>query len=193
MKKFGLTGAIGSGKSTVAKIFEALGIPCYYSDDRAKELMIENENIRAFLIEKIGSESIQNHQLKTHFIADKVFQNKKLLEELNALVHPAVAKDFEEWTQKQHSKYVLKEAALLLESGSNRGLDGIICVTAPEDVRIQRVMQRNSMTEEQVRARMNHQWSQEKKLEHSQFEICNDEQHSLILQVKELHLLLRNI
>lgn len=193
MKKFGLTGAIGSGKSTVAKIFQTLGIPCYYSDERAKELMIENEKIRSFLMEKIGFEAIQNNQLNTVFIAEKVFNNQTLLHQLNELVHPAVATDFTSWAQNQNSKYVLKEAALLHESGSGTGLDGVICVTAPELLRIERVMKRNHVSAEQVRARMNNQWSQEQKLEHSQFEILNDGHHSVIQQVTELHSLLQKI
>jgi len=187
MKRIGLTGGIGSGKSTVASIFATLGIPCYDSDQRAKALMLENENIRNFLLKQFGPEVIQNQQLQTALISKKVFENPSLLEQLNAVVHPEVGNDFETWCQQQTAPYVLKEAALLFESGSWKGLDALIVVSAPEELRIQRVMQRNGFTRENVLARMKNQWPEAEKTKRADYIITNDEQHSLIQQVMEIH------
>ncbi|MFY8132490.1 MAG: dephospho-CoA kinase, partial [Bacteroidia bacterium] len=122
MKRIGLTGGIGSGKSTVASVFATLGIPCYDSDRRAKELMVEKEAIRTFLFQHFGPEVIQNHQLQSSIISKIVFEHPELLEQLNAVVHPEVGNDFNAWCEKQNAPYVLKEAALLFESGSWKNL-----------------------------------------------------------------------
>ena len=187
MKRIGLTGGIGSGKSTVASIFATLGIPCYDSDQRAKALMLENENIRNFLLKQFGPEVIQNQQLQTSIISQQVFENPELLERLNAVVHPEVGNDFERWCEKQQAPYVLKEAALLYESGSWKGLDEVIVVTAPEELRIQRVMKRNGFTREEVLARMKNQWPEAEKTKRASYIISNDGEHSLIDQVMEIH------
>jgi len=187
MKRIGLTGGIGSGKSTVASVFATLGIPCYDSDRRAKELMVEKETLRTFLFQHFGPEVIQNHQLQSSIISKVVFEHPELLEQLNAVVHPEVGKDFNAWCEKQNAPYVLKEAALLFESGSWKNLDAIVCVTAPEELRIQRVMQRNGFTREQVRARIQNQMPEEEKVSRSQFVIENDGNHSLIEQVLAIH------
>jgi dephospho-CoA kinase len=187
MKRIGLTGGIGSGKSTVASVFATLGIPCYDSDRRAKELMVEKETLRTFLFQHFGPEVIQNHQLQSSIISKVVFEHPELLEQLNAVVHPEVGKDFNAWCEKQNAPYVLKEAALLFESGSWKNLDAIVCVTAPEELRIQRVMQRNGFTCEQVKARIQNQMPEEEKVSRSQFVIENDGNHSLIEQVLAIH------
>jgi dephospho-CoA kinase len=187
MKRIGLTGGIGSGKSTVASVFATLGIPCYDSDRRAKELMLEKESLRSFLIQHFGPEVIQNHQLQSSIISNVVFEHPEMLEKLNGAVHPEVGKDFDAWCEKQTSPYVLKEAALLFESGSWKNLDAIVCVTAPETLRIERVMQRNGFSREQVKARIQNQMPEEEKVSRSQFVIENDGNHSLIEQVLAIH------
>jgi dephospho-CoA kinase len=187
MKRIGLTGGIGSGKSTVASVFATLGIPCYDSDRRAKELMLEKESLRTFLIQHFGPEVIQNHQLQSSIISKIVFEHPELLEQLNAVVHPEVGNDFNAWCEKQNAPYVLKEAALLFESGSWKNLDAIVCVTAPETLRIERVMQRNGFSREQVKARIQNQMPEEEKVSRSQFVIENDGNHSLIEQVLAIH------
>jgi dephospho-CoA kinase len=188
MKRIGLTGGIGSGKSTVAAIFATLGIHCYDSDQRAKALMLEYEIIRNFLLETFGPEVIQNQQLQTALISQQVFENPALLEKLNAVVHPEVGKDFERWCEKQQAPYVVKEAALLFESGSWEGLDEVIVVTAPEELRMERVMQRNGFSREEVLARMKNQWPEAEKIQRANYIISNDGEHSLIDQVMEIHL-----
>lgn len=187
MKRIGLTGGIGSGKSTVAAVFATLGIPCYDSDRRAKELMLEKESLRTFLIQHFGPEVIQNHQLQSSIISNVVFEHPEMLEKLNGAVHPEVGKDFDSWCEEQTSPYVLKEAALLFESGSWKNLDAIVCVTAPEALRIERVMQRNGFSREQVKARIQNQMPEEEKVSRSQFVIENDGHRSLIEQVLAIH------
>ena len=187
MKRIGLTGGIGSGKSTVASVFATLGIPCYDSDRRAKELMVEKEGLRTFLFQHFGPEVIQNHQLQSSIISKVVFEHPELLEQLNGAVHPEVGKDFDAWCEEQNAPYILKEAALLFESGSWKNLDAIVCVTAPEALRIERVMQRNGFSREQVKARIQNQMPEEEKVSRSQFVIENDGNHSLIEQVLAIH------
>ena len=188
MLKVGITGGIGSGKSSVCKIFEVLGVPVYYADDRAKALMIHNNELVAGIKAHFGEEAYKNGQLDRTYLADQVFNNKKALAALNGLVHPAVAKDAALW-HKEHlsAPYTLKEAALLFEAGSYKQLDKIIVVTAPKAVRIARVMQRDGVTAEQVEARMNNQWTEEQKVALADYIITNDGQHELIDQVLQLH------
>ncbi|HAQ39268.1 MAG TPA: dephospho-CoA kinase, partial [Saprospirales bacterium] len=136
MLKIGVTGNIGSGKSQVCRIFELLGIPVYYADEKAKELMINNKDLVSSIKTLIGTESyFSDGGLNTAFISERIFKDKSLLEQLNAWVHPAVAFDFMDWCLAQQSQYVIKEAALLYESGSYKDLDEIIMVTAPEKLR----------------------------------------------------------
>lgn len=188
MLKVGITGGIGSGKSSVCKIFEVLGVPIYYADDRAKALMTTNTDLIAGIKERFGEAAYVNGQLDRGYLAGKVFNNKEALAALNALVHPAVALDAERW-HKEHLKapYTLKEAALLFEAGSYKQLDKIIVVTAPKKVRIQRVMQRDNVTAELVEARMNNQWPEEKKVALADYVIDNSGEQELIDQVMQLH------
>ena len=186
--KVGITGGIGSGKSTVCKIFETLGIPVYYADDRAKLLMTSSKSLVNSIKELLGENAYSsNGELNRPFIAEKVFKHKELLNKLNALVHPAVWKDGEEWHQKQQSPYTIKEAALLFESSGNQFLDKIITVIAPEEIRIQRVMARDSVSQEQVQSRMNKQWAESKKAAMSDYVITNDGKTMLIPQVLHIH------
>lgn len=187
MLKVGLTGGIGSGKSTVAKVFEAFGIPCYYADDRAKMLMHSDESLKMDLIEEFGPEIYNDGHLDRKLLAQIVFNDDSARERINGLVHPAVGRDFETWSQEQSSSYVLKEAAILFETEAYKLNDFNILVTAPESLRIARVKKRDGVEEHEVRARMRAQWSDEKKAKLANFVILNDEQHSLINQVKDIH------
>jgi dephospho-CoA kinase len=189
MKKIGITGGIGSGKTTVCKIFESLGIPVYYADDRAKALMIENKELVDGIKNLLGDEAyFDDGSLNRQHIASIVFQDKSKLEQLNGLVHPAVAKDGILWQQSQSLvPYTLKEAALLIESGSFQVLDYLITVWAPKETRIQRVIKRDGTTREEVEARIDKQMSEFEKLKLAQFVIINDGEKSLVQQVHKLH------
>jgi dephospho-CoA kinase len=189
MLKVGITGGIGSGKSTVCKIFAILGIPIYNADDSAKNLMTEDPDLVQKIKDLLGTEAyLSDGQLNRAYVADIVFKNQNKLDSLNALVHPAVAQDGLQWHQRQKDvPYTLKEAALLFEAGSYRQLDRLICVVAPEDLRIQRVMQRDQVERAAVLARMQKQWPQAKKAKRSDFIIYNDGSQSLIQQVLRVH------
>lgn len=163
--KVGLTGGIGSGKSTVARFFEEVGIPVYYADTEAKRLMVENGNLRKGIIELFGVKSyIEETTLNRSYIAGKVFGNTKNLDALNRLVHPAVAQDFESWCLKQTSRYVIKEAAILFENDGYKRCDYTILIVAPKEIRIQRVQKRDNSTRDEILARMGAQWSDLEKI-----------------------------
>lgn len=189
MLKVGITGGIGSGKTTVCKIFEQLGIPIYYADDRAKKLMVEDPQLVKEIKVLLGEEAYTREgQLDRAFIANIVFNNPDKLAQLNALVHPAVARDGATWQKTQTEvPYTLKEAALLYEAGSYQSLDRMICVVAPEEMRIQRVMERDQVDRAAVIARINKQWPQAQKARLSDFLIYNDGTQSLIRQVVRIH------
>lgn len=185
--KIGLTGGIGSGKSTVAKIFKTLGIPVFDADSVAKSIMATDEQVKEKIIALFGSGAFLNGVLNRKFIADKVFADTFLLEQLNAIVHPAVIQKAIDWMDKQQAKYVIKEAALIFESGSGEGLDYIIGVFAPTPLRIQRVMQRDELSKEEVIKRMNRQVDDVIKRRLCDFVIDNNEQTMLVPQVLALH------
>ena len=187
MLKIGITGGIGSGKSTVAKLFEVLGIPVYYADDAAKQLMNENEALKLQVQKEFGNEAYTNDKLNRKYIADIVFANPEKLELLNSIVHPATLKDAEEWMNKQTTPYTIKEAALIFESGAQEQLDYVIGVYAPTPLRIQRTMQRDNISREEVMARMNKQIDETIKMRLCDFVITNNEQQMVIPQVLALH------
>jgi len=189
MQHLGITGGIGSGKTTVCKIFETLGIPVYYADDRAKYLMSHDPVLIAGIIELFGSEAfLEPHLLNRAHIAQVAFNDKEKLNQLNALVHPAVAQDGLNWQAAQHNvPYTLKEAALLFESGSYRTLDKIIVVAAPLELRIQRVMARDEAKREEVEARISKQMPEAEKVKLADFVINNDGKSPLISQVMAIH------
>jgi dephospho-CoA kinase len=187
MLKIGLTGGIGSGKSTVAKVFEVLGIPVYYADDAAKRLMNEDAALQLKIQEQFGDAAYTNGQLSRKYIADIVFTSPEKLQQLNAIVHPATLQDAEQWMQQQTSPYAIKEAALIFESGAQEHLDYVIGVYAPTPLRIQRTMQRDVITGEEVIARMDKQIDETIKMRLCDFVITNDEQELLIPQVVALH------
>lgn len=163
MKVIGLTGGIGSGKSTVARMFQELGVPVYIADDEAKKLMNEDKEVRTKIIKLFGDEAYNGSGLNRKLIASKVFDDKELLEKLNSVVHPAVAKHFEKWKVQQKAPYVIYEAAILFEKGGYKKCDYNILVTAPVNLRIERILLRDKVTVEEIQARMNNQWPDEKK------------------------------
>lgn len=188
MRKIGITGSIGSGKTTVARVFMHLGIPVYSADERAKQLMTEDPELVAGIRNLFGDEAyLKDGSLNRSYISSNAFHNKHLLTQLNALVHPAVIRDFDLWCGQQKSAYVLKEAALMFESESYKQLDEVITVTAPEQLRIKRTMQRDGMKEAEVRQRMQFQMSEEEKAKRSKHIIRNDEETLVIPQVLDIH------
>ena len=187
MMVVGLTGGIGSGKSTIAKAFAALGIAVFNSDEQAKALIANNAQVKERIIAAFGEEAYQNGEYNRAYIAQIVFNNPEKLAILNNIVHPALAKYFNQWAKKQTSPYVLKEAAILFESGSYKDCDYIITVTAPEEVRIARVMARDHCTEAQVRARMAQQWSDAQRIALSNAVIENIDLESAKEQVKRIN------
>ena len=189
--KIGITGGIGSGKTTVCRIFETLGIPVYYADDRAKALMVENADLIKNIKNVFGEEAyLPDGALNRAFIANIAFHNPLKLNELNALVHPAVWQDGEQWHNAQtDAPYTLKEAALTFESGGNLFLDKIITVVAPVEIRIERVILRGggTMTRADVEARIAKQLPDEEKIKQSDFVIWNDGTQLLMPQVLKIH------
>lgn len=176
MMKVGITGGIGSGKSTVCKIFAELGIPVYYADDRAKYLM-QHEHYLIDLIKKnFGEDVYANGKLDRALLASRTFGDKQKVALLNSLVHPAVFRDTERWAGEQDPAvpYVLKEAALLIESGSYKNLDKLIVVTAPLALRLKRVSDRDNISTEDIMARVKHQLPEEEKVKLADFVITND-------------------
>lgn len=187
MKVIGITGGIGSGKTTTCQIFEQIGVPVYYADVRAKQLMAQGP-LKSKIIQAFGERAYHNGQLDRAYLAKEVFNSKERLSVLNGLVHPAVADDFEEWLEEnEKASYVLKEAAILFESGAHQAVDYTVLVIAPEEVRINRVVERDGTTHDEVMQRMKSQWTQERKAKLADFIINNSGSELLIPQVLELH------
>lgn len=187
MLRIGITGGIGSGKSTVAKVFETLGVPVYYADDAAKRIMNEDEELKQQIKKHFGEAVYTNGKLNRKALAEIVFNDPGKLNQLNAITHPATIADAERWMQKQTTPYAIKEAALIFESGAQEFLDYVIGVTAPAPLRIQRTMHRDGITKEEVTARMNKQMDESIKMRLCDFVLKNDEQEMLLPQVIELH------
>ncbi|MBW7951834.1 MAG: dephospho-CoA kinase [Chitinophagaceae bacterium] len=183
----GITGGIGSGKSIVSNIFKVLGIAVFDADFAAKQIMNENKIVQQHLIDAFGESVFLNNELNKKYLANIVFNDAYQLEKLNAIVHPATIEAGNQWVKQQKSIYILKEAALLFESGSAADLDYIIGVYAPKIVRIKRVMQRDNVNEHAVINRMNKQIDENLKMKLCDFVIINDEQQLLIPQVLALH------
>lgn len=197
MKRIGLTGGIGSGKSFIANILEHMGFPVYYSDSRSKELTKSNPKIKTGLISLFGEEVYVkgelNCELNTQLVATKIFQNEELRQEVNQLIHPIVRKDFDDWATNQHSELVFNEAAILFETGAYKNFDATILVCAPMELKIKRVMIRENCSREDVLARMSKQWSDEEKMKLADFVIKNDEKLPILTQIEGvLNLLINN-
>ena len=187
MIRIGLTGGIGSGKSTVAKIFEVLGIPVYYADAANKRLVNEDPKIIKDITHHFGEKSYVDGKLNRAYIASIVFNDPEKLALLNAISHPATIEDANKWMQQQTSPYVIKEAALIFESGSAENLDLVIGVYAPVPLRIKRTMDRDKITQEEVKKRMERQINEELKMKLCDYVVINDEQQLVIPQVMALH------
>ncbi|MEY3874370.1 MAG: hypothetical protein RL363_1091 [Bacteroidota bacterium] len=183
----GLTGGIGSGKTTVAKVFATLGIPVFNADAVAKELMQNDPIVKLKLIELFGDNVFANGQLDRNFLAKIVFADPHQLERLNAIVHPITIQAAKDWATMQSAPYVIKEAALVFESGSGEGLAGVIGVSAPLPLRIHRVMQRENCTKQEVEKRMQNQLSETLKMKLCDWVIINDDQVLVVPQVVALH------
>lgn len=185
----GITGGIGSGKSTVARIFGILGIPLYSADDRAKWLMVNDQKLRSELISSFGEQAYQNDgNLDRSYLARTVFSDPEKVKTINSLVHPAVGRDFEKWASEQNTPYVLKEAALIFETGSAKSLDYVINVSSPLKVRVARILNRDThRTEEQVNQIIDQQLPDEQKNELADFVIKNTDNRLLIPQVLKVH------
>ena len=163
MRSIGITGGIGSGKTIVCRVLEALGYPVFYADQAAKACMNEDMILRQEIIALLGQESYLRGEVNRPFIAEKIFASAELRTALNALVHPAVFRAFEYWKKQQDAALIFNESALLFETGSYKRFDAIFLVTADPEVRIQRVMQRDDVSREQVIARMENQWTDAQK------------------------------
>lgn len=187
MKIVGLTGGIGSGKTTVAKLFAELGVPTYIADMEAKALMNRSKIIKRKLITLFGEDAYINKDLNKPFISQAIFNNKNLLNEMNRIVHPKVASHFKKWAEKQKTEYVLKETAILFEHGGEKECDFTILVTAPETVRIQRVMERDNRTKDQVLAIIKNQLPEDVKIKKANFVIENTKIQSTKNQVLKVH------
>jgi len=189
MIKVGITGGIGSGKTSIAKLFELLKVHVYYSDAEAKRLMLENKALKQDLIDLLGTSIYEaSGALNRAYMAQKIFSDRFLLKKVNALVHPAVEADFMEFCEKHKTeKYVLKEAAILMETGLFKALDKIILVTSNEELKIERVVQRDGSKREEVLSKMKQQWSDEEKKKWADFIIENNQDALIIPQVLQLH------
>jgi len=183
----GLTGGIGSGKTTVANYFIALNVPVYIADNEAKALMNRSKVIKRKLIKLFGDEAYVDNTLNKPFIASQIFSNQNLLKKMNAIVHPKVAKHFSNWVKKQNVPYVISEVAIIFENGSQGKYDYIITVVAPEQTRLNRVIKRDNSSEAKVKAIMNNQWTDQQKTEHSDFVINNTDLKDTKLQVENIH------
>lgn len=188
MKKIGLTGGIGSGKSYVADVFRHLGVPVFNSDDVARELQQTEETVRSAIAQEFGDVFLASGELDRKKVAQIVFSDRSKLEKLNAIVHPAVGKAFEEFCSKHaDAPYIIKEAAIIFEVGINEHLDGTILISAPEKIRIERVMKRDNVSESDVRARIGKQWSDQQKSELADWTIVNDNERAILPQVLKIH------
>lgn len=195
MKTIGVTGGIGSGKSSVVKMFSELGIPVYIADVRAKKLMNASNELKEKIIKGLGNQSYINGQLNRKFVAKLIFNDTEKLKQLNAIVHPAVHDDFKKWKKQLEDKnynYCIYEAAILYESNRQHICDYTILVTAPKEIRINRVINRDKINKNEVLERMKHQWSDERKQKLADYIIHNIDYKSTRESVNKIHNLLQN-
>jgi dephospho-CoA kinase len=181
-----LTGGIGSGKSTVAQVFRSLGVPVFDSDSEAKQVYLQPE-VREAVIAFAGEDVFDGNALRRDVLAARVFNDEEALRRLNAIIHPAVRNRWQQWRDEQATPYVVREAAIMLETDTAADCDTIILVSAPEDMRIRRVMQRDGVDEAHVRARLSKQWTDEQRREKVQVEWINDGASLLLPEIVKFH------
>ncbi len=187
MKKIGITGGIGSGKSTVCRVFAMLGAAVYDSDREARRLMNRDPQLIMRISSLFGPEAYRDGELNRSYVAAAVFNDPALLAQLNGIVHPAVAADFQQWSLQQHAPYVIEESAILFEAGADRQMDATVAVVAPEEVRIRRTCLRDGTDETAVRARIARQIGDEERVSRADHVLIADESRLLIPQIIELH------
>ena len=183
----GITGGIGSGKTRIVELFESLGVPCYIADREAKRLMNEDPGVKKAIIGLFGNEAYASGILDRTLLGNIVFTQPQKLNALNAIVHPAVAKDFKNWVDNQHYPYVIKEVSILFETGGYKQVDKTLLITAPEEKRIARVMQRDASSKKSIIDRMQNQWSDDKKIPLADFVIENNAWEQTEKEVKQFH------
>ena len=186
MFKVGVTGGIGAGKSLICSILERMGYPVFYSDIEAKKIITLNPQVRIDLIELFGIQIFKDHQLDRKLLANLLFSDSTLIEKMNAIVHPKVREEFENWTLSQDSQLVFNEAAILFETGSYKNFDATILVTAPLEIRLNRVMNRDNSIRSDVQKRIDNQWSDDQKVILSTYQIQNDDIQSVLDQLDEV-------
>lgn len=187
MLKIGLTGGIGSGKTTVAQIFEVLAIPVYYADQAARDLMNQDPELKKQIISAFGPEVYKEGELNRTYLGSMVFSDAEKLVLLNEMVHPVTLRDAETWMQNQKTLYAIKEAALIFEAGLEKFFDYIIGVTAPESLRLERVMTRDQTSAEKVKQRMRQQMDEDEKISRCDYVIVNDGKQVILPQVLKIH------
>tara|TARA_B100001741_G_scaffold109231_1_gene89932 strand:+ start:8095 stop:8670 length:576 start_codon:yes stop_codon:yes gene_type:complete len=187
MKKIGITGGIGSGKTYVSEVFSSLGIPVFNADVESKRLMSSSDNLISLVKDLFGDDIYTNGLLDKQKLASIVFSDKEKLENLNNIIHPVVKQEFIDWCKQQNSSYVIKETAILFESRSDKGLDAVICVSAPLNIRIDRAVKRDGSSEKEIKNRIENQISQEEKENLSDYIIVNDEKDLLLPQIIKIH------
>lgn len=187
MKIIGLTGGIGSGKSKILSVFSTYGIPCYESDRRAKWLMQRDAELKSQIKSFFGDQIYENDQFNQRKLAKLVFANKYKLEALNSLVHPRVKMDFKSFVSQQDTPYIIKEAAILFETGGEKDCDATILVTAPEKLRLQRVLNREKISSMDIKARINNQWSDSRKIPLADYIINNIDWDKTLKKIDEIH------
>lgn len=187
MKIIGLTGGIGSGKSKILSVFSTYGIPCYESDRRAKWLMQKDAELKSQIKSFFGDQIYENDQFNQRKLAKLVFANKYKLEALNSLVHPRVKMDFKSFVSQQDTPYIIKEAAILFETGGEKDCDATILVTAPEKLRLQRVLNREKISSMDIKARINNQWSDSRKIPLADYIINNIDWDKTLKKIDEIH------
>jgi dephospho-CoA kinase len=190
MLKVGITGGIGSGKSTVCHLFKCLEIPVFNADNAGRNLLESDDAVIAQVKSILGEDVLINGKPDRKKIGGIVFNNPEKLTQLNAIIHPAVRRKYAEWTQEQTAPYLIYEAAILFETGLYKQLDSIVLVTTPEPLRIQRVMKRDGLTETSIRDRMKNQWSDKEKMKLASFIVVNDDGQALLPQVMTIHTVL---
>ena len=183
----GLTGGIGSGKSTIGKLFKDLGVPVYNSDIEAKSLMNTSQNIKEAIINLLGENAYQGAMINRDYIANKVFKDEKLLEALNKIVHPVVKKHFKDWKDNQDAAYVIQETALIFENNSQDNYDKIILIVAPIEIRLSRVMARDSVSKSSIKARMDNQLEDTEKIDMADYIVENIDLEKTFESIKNIH------